>query len=184
MSADAIEINRGHEYGDNFFIVPIVVKDRSKPSDWTDNVEEYSKYEITIKEDAVSALLHCYLKKYFNPEIEENKNRSYAYGGNVFEWYCENNYFSFNDIEKIVEEIKMDIELIIKHRFEDEKRMSDVGEYLYYYLKKKESECFIELFWKYQNVVIDFYRQFNIEMKRMINAAKRDGYTLISFSGP
>ena len=168
-----IGIVDGHDSSSYFWIMPVRIIDYSNTSHW-DNVAEMRSAEISIEEDDVGRYLSPFLHKYFDDELEANKNRIESVwedeDGNEqsirtkgFEWYLTHNYFTFDSMEEILKDIADTIETLSK------------GERNEFTTRLKDEE--IEL-------VIDFYHRFTYRMEYMLKVAKEKGYNLISFMGP
>ena len=196
-----IEIIDGH-YGSSYFgIKPVRVIDFSDTSG-IGSVVEMKSAEISIEEDDVDQYLTPFLNKYFDDELEANKNRvdycsgvdniSYVKG---FEWYVTYNFYTFDAIEHMLKDIRDTMNALSsgrKNEFTDklkEKRGFATFELIYAknltaeQIKQyndnrpKEDDTEVEL-------IIDFYKRFICKMEYMIKVGKKKGYNLISFTGP
>ena len=74
-----------------------------------DSVAEMRSTEISIEEDDVSQYLTPFLYKFFDDELEANKNRADAQG---FEWYLTHNFFTFDSITSILNAINDTIDAL------------------------------------------------------------------------
>lgn len=74
-----------------------------------DNVAEMSIAEISIEEDDVAQYLIPFLYKYYDDELEANKNRRDA---SDFGWYLTYNFFTFDAVRNILEDIKDTIDAL------------------------------------------------------------------------
>lgn len=181
---DKIEIIKGHNTSSYFWIMPVKIIDYNKPTNEIENVDEYRAEEISIEEEIISDFLFEYLDKNFDPELNENKKRNEMICGNIFEWNLEWNYYRIETIETIIKEIKEDIEKIRNKDFNENERIENMGSYLYFYLDKQDTKDKSLIFWKYKEIVIEFYQRFIKHMENMIEEAQKNGYELISFMGP
>ncbi len=179
---DEIEIIKGHDCGSYFWIMPAKILDYTITTDYIHNIDELSSEEISIEEDIILDFLSIYLKANFDPSLEENIKRE-EFQENEFQWN-QANYYTFNGVEKIITKIQKDIQKIESNTFDDDFRIKSMGGYLYYYLDKKFSEDRKEIFWKYKDIVVEFYKRFVSYMKNMMVAAQNNGYELIMFMGP
>lgn len=186
-----IKIVDGHDSSSYFWIMPVRVIDNAD-SDSMDNVAEMRSNEISIEEDDVSQYLTPFLYKYFDENLDANKNRNDAKG---FEWYLTYNFFTFEAMEKIIEDIKDTVDALLTGRDNDytaelrKKRGTATYELLYAkelteeqireYNANRPTEDDTEI-----DLIIDFYRRFIYRMEYMINVGKEKGYNLISFMGP
>ena len=85
-----------------FGLMPVRVVDFSDTNDM-DSIAEMRSIEISIEEDDVAQYLTPFLYKYFDEELEANKHRSDANG---FEWYLTYNFFTYESIEHILNDIR------------------------------------------------------------------------------
>lgn len=175
-----IDIVDGHDGSSFFWIMPARVIDYSN-SDSLDNVAEMRSLEISIEEDDVNQYLTPFLYKYFDDELPENKYRAdgvwkddngkmqynYITG---FEWNLTYNYFSFEHIANIIEDVRDTVDALSTGR-----------ETIYTKeLRKKRgfaTDAEMEL-------IIDFYNRFVYRMEYMLKIGAEKGYNLISFMGP
>lgn len=196
-----IRIVDGHDGSSYFWIMPVRVLDRTDTNK-RENVTEMKSNEISIEEDDVFEYLTPFLYKYFDTDLDANKNRVEYYGldddGNDipvlvdgFEWYLTHNFFTFESIGHILDDINDTIldlssgrenEFIAQIREKGGFRTWEIVPldkpteegYLY---KSEETEVTPDL-------IIDFYRRFIYRMKYMVKVGKEKGYNLISFMGP
>ena len=200
-----IGIVDGHDCSSYFWINPVKIVD---PSDTNgiDNVAEMTSVEISIEEDDVDQYLTPFLYKYFDENLEPNKLRvddrwededgteqfSYVSG---FEWYLTHNFYTYETIEKMLEDIKDTINALSTGRETEytkklrEKRGWASHELIYskdltpeqvkeYNANRpKEDDTEAEL-------IIDFYHRFIYRMEYQIKVGREKGYTYISFMGP
>lgn len=186
-----IGIVDGHDSSSYFWIQPVRVVDYSDVNE-LDNVAEMSSAEISIEENNVNQYLTPFLYKYFDDELEVNKQRSDANG---FEWYLTHNFFTFDSIREILRDINDTIDALSTGRENEytvklrEKRgmatykllyardLTEEQIKLYNANRPKEDDTQVEL-------IIDFYKRFIYRMEYMITVGKENGYDLISFMGP
>ena len=102
--------------------------------------------------------------KYFNNNLPENKNRIDEEG---FEWNLTNNYYTIEDIEKIIDEINQ-IMILLKEDYNNSK--------LDFIRKGYKSDSVDE--------IVNFYKRFIEYLQKMIIKGNEEGYNLISFMGP
>lgn len=186
-----IGIVDGHDSSSYFWIMPVRVVDDTD-TDSMDNIAEMRSNEISIEEDDVSQYLTPFLYKYFDENLSANKNRNDANG---FEWYLTYNFFTFESMTKILNDIKDTVDALCTGRDNEYtselkiKRGTATYELLYAkeltaeeikeYNANRPTEDDTEI-----NLIIDFYRRFIYRMEYMINVGREKGYNLISFMGP
>ena len=200
-----IGIVDGHDSSSYFWIMPVRVIDFSNTNS-IDNVAKMRSAEISIEEDDVAQYLTPFLYKYFDAELEANKNRIEDYwiddDGNEhinivddFEWYLTHNFFAFDSIKNIMKDISDTIDAL-SSGWETEytkklrkKRGLATGKLLYAkdmseeqikeYNANRPTEDDTET-----ELIIDFYRRFLYRMEYMLKVGEEKGYNLISFMGP
>lgn len=200
-----IGIVDGHDSSSYFWIMPVRVIDASN-TNACDNVAEMRSAEISIEENDIAQYLTPFLYKYFDEELEANKKRVESYwiddDGNEqitpvsgFEWYLTHNYFTYDSIGKILEDIADTIDALSTGRDNEftiklkEKRGYATYQLLYAkdltdeeikeYNDNRPTEDNTEA-----ELIIDFYNRFLYRMEYMIKVGKEKGYNLISFMGP
>ena len=168
-----IGIVDGHDSSSYFWIMPVRIIDYSNTNEM-DNVAEMRSVEISIEEDDVWKYLTPFLYKYYDDELEANKNRiEYRWtddDGNEqisaikgFEWYLTHNFFTFEVMEEILKDITATIDALSSG---NENEFTEK-------LKDTETE-----------LVVDFYNRFIYRMEYMMKVGNEKGYNLISFMGP
>lgn len=186
-----IKIVDGHDSSSYFWIMPVRVVDDTD-TDSMDNIAEMRSNEISIEEDDVSQYLTPFLYKYFDENLGANKNRNDANG---FEWYLTYNFFTFESMAQILNDIKDTVDALSTGRDNGytvelkKKRGTATYELLYAkglneeevkeYNANRPTEDDTEI-----NLIVDFYRRFIYRMEYMINVGREKGYNLISFMGP
>ncbi len=196
---DIIEIIEGHDPSSYFWIMPVKIKDINKNTDDVDNVEECRELEISIEEEDIRSYLFPLLLEFFNDELEENKKRNvdmnYYYirpeVGSSFEWNLTYNYYTYEDIESLIQKIKYISELLETDynnpELDEIKKDYDWLKYdLPEYDRKKDylKEEIDKLIENNKHYIIYFYSRFIKYMENMIKVGREKGYTLISFMGP
>lgn len=193
-----IKIVEGHNSSSHFWIMPVKIKDMNKNTNDIDNVDEYRKLEISIEEEDVDSYLRPILLEIFNDELPENKKREIdlvhyinpeAYS--TFEWYLTYNFFTFEDIEELINRIKR-ISKLLKNDYNNVEldRIKLNYDWLIYGLAEydRKREYSIEekdkMIKENIDLIIDFYERFIKYMEIMKNEGKEKGYNLISFMGP
>ena len=184
-----IRILEGGQSGSYFHIFPIKIKDLNDDTDNASNVTEMQEEVIAIEESDVEAFLYPVLKKCFNPELVENKKRYDM--DNEFSWHLTYNYFSFDDIKKLINEIEEIISLL-KSDYDNPKLDEIKKNYnliLYLdsridYRKIQAKEKCNKLIKNYINEIINFYKRFIDYLERMMMISKEYEYNLITFIGP
>ena len=200
-----IGIVDGHDSSSYFWIMPVRVIDNSN-SDSIDCVAEMRSNEISIEEDDVDQYLTPFLYKYFDGELEANRNRvedcwtdddgneqtMYISG---FEWYLTHNFFTYGSIEMILDDMRGTVDALSSGRENEytaklrEKRGTATYQLLYAkdlsdeqiaeYNANRPTEDDTEI-----SLIIDFYNRFIYRMEYMMRVGKEKGYDLISFMGP
>lgn len=176
--------------GSSYFnIFPIKVKNVDDDTDATDNVEEMWDDAIAIEEENVNSFLYPVLKKYFNSDLLENKNRSDA--KDEFEWYLTNNFYTYDNIEEMIKELK-EIMTLLKNDYDNPKLDFIKENYSWVlYLDSRvdsrnipeNSKC-NELVKPYVDEIINFYKRFIDYLEDMMINGKKNGFELITFIGP
>ncbi len=200
-----IGIVDGHDSSSYFWIMPVRIIDYTNTND-IDNVAEMRSSEISIEEDDVAQYLTPFLYKHFDDELDANKQRiegrwtdddgnEQVQVVNGFEWYLTHNYFTFDSMAKVLEDIKDTCAALSEGR-ENEftaelkiKRGTSTYQLLYAknlseeeiegYNANRPKEDTTEL-----DLILDFYHRFIYRMEYMMNVGKEKGYNLISFMGP
>ena len=200
-----IGIVDGHDSSSYFWIMPVRVIDNSN-SDSIDCVAEMRSNEISIEEDDVAQYLAPFLYKYFDGELEANKNRvedrwtdddgneqaTYISG---FEWYLTYNFFTYESVANILEDMRDTVDALSSGRENEytaklrEKRGTATYQLLYAkdlseeqikeYNANRPTEDDTEI-----DLIVDFYNRFIYRMEYMMRVGKEKGYDLISFMGP
>lgn len=157
-----IGIVDGHDSSSYFWIMPVRVIDFSDTS-FVNNVAEMRSVEISVEEDDVYEYLTPFLYKYFDSTLDANRQRKHA---NDFEWNLTYNFFAFDSIKNILNDINDTVDALSSGR-ENE------------YTKKlrKNDSGMIEL-------IADFYKRFAYRIEYMLKVGEEKGYNLISFMGP
>lgn len=200
-----IGIVDGHDSSSYFWIMPVRVYDYSDTHNW-DNVAEFKHVEISIEEDDVAQYLTPFLYKYYDDELEANKNRidyhwedengieqcNYVSG---FEWYLTHNFYTYESVVNMLQDIKDTIDALSTGKENEfttklkEKRGTSTHELIYARnMSDKEIEEYNASRPKYDDteseLIIDFYQRFIYRMEYMIKIGKERGYNLISVMGP
>ncbi|MBR1496282.1 MAG: hypothetical protein IJ617_01475 [Oscillospiraceae bacterium] len=200
-----IGIVDGHDSSSYFWIMPVRVIDDSD-TNALDNVAEMKSVEISIEENDVNQYLTPFLYQYFDEELEANKKRvdycwtdddgnEHATYVNGFEWYLTHNFYTFDSIHKILDDIRDTSDALLAGRETEytmklrEKRGWATYELLYAkglsneqvkdYNVNRPKEDYTEV-----ELIVDFYRRFSYRMEYMMRVGAEKGYNLISFMGP
>lgn len=161
--ARKIEIFDGHNSSSYFWIQPVRVIDYEDTDDMY-NVAEMKGSEISIEEDDVAQYLTPFLYKYFDPDLDANKNRPDA---SDFEWNLTYNYYTHGSISCILRDIRAVIDALSTGK-PCEAVDPD-------WMKELSADAAL---------VIDFYKRFVYRMEYMMTIGAEKGYDLISFMGP
>ena len=125
-----IGIIDGHDSSSYFWIMPVKILDYSNTADLF-SVDEMRSLEISIEEDDVYHYLSPFLFKHFDEELEVNKKRE---GVDGFEWYLEYNYYTFESMNSVLEDIRDTMEALTSGReneFTEKLKKSSTYELLY-----------------------------------------------------
>jgi len=200
-----IGIVDGHDCSSYFWIMPVRVIDYSDTNE-TDNVAEMRSVEISIEEDDVAQYLTPFLYKYFDDELDANKQRiddrwidddgnEQIKGVRGFEWYLTHNFYTFASMTALLNDIRDTVDALSSKRENEftaklkekrgsatytllySKNMTDEQIKEYNANRPKEDDTEIEL-------IIDFYRRFIYRMEYMMKVGNEKGYDLISVMGP
>ena len=185
--------------------MPVRIIDYSD-SDSIDCVAGMRSNEISIEEDDVAQYLTPFLYKYFDDELEANKKRvqdrwtdddgnEHATYVSGFEWYLTHNFFTYESMEKILDDMRDTVAALSSGRENEftaklrEKRGWATYELVYAkdlsdeqvkeYNANRPTEDDTEI-----GLIIDFYNRFVYRMEYMMRVGKEKGYDLISFMGP
>ena len=186
-----IGIVDGHNSSSYFSIMSVRVIEYEDTADW-DSVAKMRSAEISIEEDDVAQYLTPFLYQYFDEELEENKKRKDVSG---FEWYLEDNFFTFDSMTQILRDIEDTVDALVSGRETEYTQKLKIkrgtATYRLLYAKDLNEEEVAE----YNDnrpieddtevaLVVDFYRRFLYRMEYMMKVGKEKGYNLISFMGP
>lgn len=200
-----IGIVDGHDGSSYFWIMPVRVIDYTD-TNISENVAEMRSVEISIEEDDVSQYLTPFLYNHYDDNLDANKkrieNRWIDDDGNEqtssvegFEWYLTHNFFTYDSIEKILQDIRDTVEAISSGN-ENEytaklKIKRGTATYQLLYAKNLSEEQISEYNANRPteddtevDLILDFYRRFIYRMEYMLKVGKEKGYDLISFMGP
>lgn len=200
-----IGIVDGHDSSSYFWIMPVRIVD-DENTDSIDNVAEMRSNEISIEEDDVAQYLTPFLYKYFDDELDANKKRiqdrwidddgvEHSTSVSGFEWYLTYNFFTFEAIQNILNDIHDTVEALSTGRENEytaklrEKRGWATYQLLYAkdlseeqikeYNDNRPTKDDTEI-----SLIIDFYQRFLYRMEYMMRVGQEKGYNLISFMGP
>ncbi len=200
-----IDIIDGHNSSSYFWIYPVKILDFSDTGK-SDNVAEMISEEISIEEDDISQYLWPFLSKHYDNELEANKNRvserwedengrkqvSYCNG---FEWNLTYNFYTYDAVRNIINDINDTIEALSWGRETEYtgelkvKRGSATHKIIYARnLTKEEIDRYNANRPKEDDTpvdtILDFYRRFVVKMEYMMKSGLEEGFDLISFMGP
>ena len=200
-----IRIIDGHVGMSYFHIHPVRIIDISNTENW-DNIANMVNVQIAIEEDDVAQYLQPFIVKYFDDELEANRNRILSRWTDDdgkeqisrvegFEWYMTYNFFTHESIAKILDDLKATIHDLASGRESEYtkalkiKRGLFANDILYArdmteeqiraYNANRPKEDDTEA-----GLIIDFYCRFIYRMEYMMKVGKENGYDLISFMGP
>lgn len=200
-----IGIVDGHDNSSYFWILPVRIIDYSD-TDEINNVSEMRSAEISIEEDDVGQYLTPFLYRYYDDDLEANKRRiedcwiddngnKHMNTVHGFEWYLTHNFFTFDSIRHILEDIADTVDALVSGRETEYTKklkinMGSTTNTSVYANNQNEEEIS-----KYNDnspteddteveLVIDFYQRFIYRMEYMMKVGAEKGYNLISFMGP
>lgn len=189
-----IEIIKGHNCSSYFWIMPVKIIDINKNTDEIYNVDEYREYEISIEEENVRAYLYYFLDKFFDGNLLENKLRADVEETDIinsgFEWYLTYNFYTFENIQDMIIDIKTKIKLLINdYNNPILDKVKEDYDWLVYsgrYSRKSDLTDEEKQFIIRENIneIIEFYYRFIFYLEEMIETGKEKGYNLISVMGP
>lgn len=150
-------IEKHHNIGACYWIMPVKIKDMSKNSSNLDNQDILAEEEISIDQAVFEELLLPTLKRHFDNNLPENMARGEEYSparyndGIAFDWELSDNFYTFEQMEKILADIK---ELVASHKD------------------------------NYNELELDFFGQFDSRIRKMMKAGTEKGYKILSVGSP
>lgn len=150
-------IEKHHNIGACYWIMPVKIKDMSKNSSNLDNQDILAEEEISIDQAVFEELLLPTLKRHFDNNLPENMGRGDEYSpskyndGIAFDRDLSENFYSFEQIEKVLADIKQ--------------------------LTETEKG-------KYTDEELGFYKDFDSSIRKMMNAGAEKGYKILSIGSP
>lgn len=192
-----IEIEKGHNPGACFWILPIKVHDVHLSIWAEDNLDCMDDAEISISESAFEDFLYLIFKRHFDNDLPENVGRGDEYlpnnyeDGIAFEWYLTENFYTFAQIETVLSDIRQ-VAALLRSDFDHpalDFLRAGIRNLHYYFLPlsfdTKYTEEEKEKIAK-ENIehLIDFYVRFDASLREMIKVGRANGYRLISVCGP
>ncbi|MCM1577748.1 MAG: hypothetical protein NC078_02965 [Ruminococcus sp.] len=179
-----IEIIEGHDYSSYFWFRPVTVKlgEKIRDEDVTELDEEFS-----IEEGDVECFLAYFFCKHFDNDLVYNKRRFEDGFGFIdgFEWYLTYNFFTYDRIRVLAEDINNTAELLRTDY--DNPALADVKKsFSIFYMCPSDDKDYTERnsanIRNHIDVVIDFYNRFT---KRILQMLKNNPDTdMISIMGP
>ena len=204
---EEIKIVDGHDPSSYFWFKPARVIDYADTQyNYWDNVAVMKNIEISVEEDDVSQFLEPFLMKHFDSNLEANQKRIDYYrtdenGDKVavyytdFEWYLTHNYYTFDSIRDMINDISDTIDALSNDRENEftgilrEKRGTATFKLCYAkgfsqeqideYNANRPTEDTTD-----KAIIIDFYRRFIYRMEYMIKVGAENGFDLVSVMGP
>ena len=200
-----IEIIDGHDYSSYFWFKPVRVIDYTNTHDWN-TVAEMDSAEISIQENDVHQYLTPFLYKYFDGELEANKNRlihtdididgnEESIYSNCFEWNLTHNFYTFESMKALLKDMSNTVDALSAKKENEftaelrEERGTSHGQLIYArnltneqikeYNSKKAIENSSDI-----EMIVDFYQRFIYRMEYMIRIGEEKGYNHISVMGP
>lgn len=179
-----IKIVEGHDPSSYFWFKPVIVKSSGKIL-WNDVIELDEVF--SIEENDVDCFLAYFFFKYFDKNLSYNKRRFEDGVGYIerFEWYLTHNFYTYEVLEKMVNEILSVAELLESDY--NNPSLSKIKErYSIYYMCSRDDIDFVNndnsAISKHISVVIDFYKRFAKRLTLMMK--NNPETTLISIMGP
>ncbi len=174
-----IKIIEGHDPSSYFWFPPVIVQraDRVTYNDVLELDEEFS-----IEEGDVDCFLSYFFYKYFDEELNYNKNRDEGEG---FEWYLTHNFFTYDSVKSMLQDISRTADRL-EANFDDPSLDEVKESFSIFYLCPQDSADWQadnqSAVRKYVGVITDFYRRFVARITRMME--NNPTTTLISIMGP
>ena len=193
-----IEVEEWHNYGDNFWLMPVKARDISKNCAYSDNLDCMEDEEISISESSFEDFLYPVFKKHFDKDLSENRQRWESYSSEErkyvkgFEWYLTNNFYTYDSMDEVLKEIE-ETATILEKDYDDprlnelRKGFGNLPDYMPGYWQRKEMMSEDEadrMVRENKAYILDFYRRFVDSIRSMIKAGEAAGYKLISVCGP
>lgn len=179
-----IEIIEGHDSSSYFWIRPVTIKLGEKIRD--DDVTELEE-EISIEEDDVESFLAYFFRKHFDNELIYNKRRYDDCEGFIdgFEWFLTYNFFTYEDIRAMAEDINKTAELL-KTDYDDPSLAGVKKSFSIFGMCSREDKGYgdnsPENIRNHIDAVIDFYNRFSKRILQMLDNNPRTD--IISIMGP
>lgn len=174
-----IEIIEGHDSGGYCWLQPakVCIKERI---DW-DDIQELDD-EISIDDIPVGCFLSYFLEKYFKRDLVYNANRvllDYESHNHV-EWNLVNNFYTYECMEKMLEEIEKAVEKLQSNQVEIIKKA--YIQYFELWWKDIKDRYADEAYLEEKEVIKDFLERFIARIRKMME--DNADVDLISFMGP
>lgn len=150
-------IEKHHNIGACYWIMPVNIKDISKNSGNMENQDILAEEEISIDQYVFERLLLPIFKQHFDNWLLENVGRGDEYSpskyndGIAFDRDLSENFYSFEQIEKVLADIKQ--------------------------LTETEKG-------KYTAEELGFYKDFDSSIRKMMNVGAEKGYKILSIGSP
>lgn len=179
-----IEIIDGPEQSSYFYFVPVKVNSTYK-IEWEDIEAEDDLF--AIEEGYVECFLAYFLFKYFDEELIYNKERFDGVYLDGFAWWLDDNFFTYDQIEKMCVEIEECAKLLDTDFYNE--KLDKVKERMsIFYMCNAEDDDYKnrdnsdEAKKRNIKVVINFYHRFVERIRKMMR--DNPDVNLISISGP
>ena len=173
-----IEIQEGHNGSSYFWFRPVIFKRHDKVG--YDDVVELED-EFSIEEENIGCFLSYFFFKYYDAELIYNKKRYDAC--DEFEWYLTHNFFTYDSLYKMVDEILIVADMLEKDY--NNPKLNDIKKrFSIYYMTSQDDidHNNKEAIQKHIFVVIDFYKRFTKRIIKMMENNKNTN--IISIMGP
>ena len=171
-----IEILKGHHPDDCFGIMPV----KQQAGHW----EAFRQYEISIDETDVSAYLMYFLLKHFHSDTTANQNRKLHHADvNTFVYNAEYNFFTYREIEDIVNDIKALLKLMYAATSREDciqqinKKFPAINKFGYNTINLAQN---MNDDFDLMEAMVDFYQRFMVELLFMMkNCTECDTIAMI-----
>ncbi|TCL60578.1 hypothetical protein EDD76_102276 [Kineothrix alysoides] len=183
-----IEIIEGHDGSSYFWIKPVRIE-TTESIKWED-VREYDE-EISIEEGDVECFLAYFFLKYYDSKLTYNYRRNLEYGdeaeNNQFEWYLEHNFYTYETMNKMLDDMKKTA-ILLRDHYDDTYLNEIKSKFSIFYMVDVDSDEYVEgkntskTIEMHRDVVIDFYNRFIARIKKMME--NNPDCDLLSIMGP
>ena len=171
-----IPIIEGHNPKSYFWIMPVIAQNGEQI--WNDRAEFCLDSEISIEEGYVDCFLAYFFLKHFDIDYWCNRSRFFTWhvqgeepDRHGFEWNLEDNFYSYESIEKMIFEMEL-VARLLEIDYDNPLLDAVKSRFSIYYLgdyedsmRDRSDDAEIK---KRKAVIIDFYRRFASRMRKMM----------------